>query len=44
MSSAPSWPMAPSRTIVTMPQNHVVNVVTGRCSCSDPETRSGAKG
>jgi hypothetical protein len=38
-----SRPIAHSKTIVpTAPQNHAVNAATGRCSCSEPETRSGA--
>jgi hypothetical protein len=38
-----SRPIAHSKTIVpTPPQNQVANAATGRCSCWEPETRSGA--
>src|SRR5829696_8980205 len=39
-----SRPIAHNKTRVpTPPQNHVANAATGRCSCCEPETRSGAK-
>ena len=42
--AARSRPIANSKTRVpTPPQNQAVNAATGRCSCSEPETRSGAK-
>ena len=39
-----SRPIAHSKIIVPIaPQNQVVNAATGRCSCWEPETKSGAK-
>src|SRR5918994_5791554 len=39
-----SRPIAHSKTRVPIPpQNQVANAATGRCCCSEPETRSGAK-
>ena len=43
LASPRSLPIAQRNTSVpTPPQNQVVNAATGRCSCSEPETRSGA--